>query len=75
MGVRPGPAGDHLSDPQQLPHPSYPPQLLAPNGVCNGTPGPASEGSNSTKSRSLHGVRVQGEEVDDLFQMYGRRIL
>lgn len=73
MGVRTGSAGDHVSGPSQaaqVPPPSYPPQLLAPNSVGDGPLAPAVDGSDITKPRSLNGVHVQGGEIDDLFQMY-----
>lgn len=70
MGVLSGPGSDALPGPPPAPAASYPPQLLAPTTLENGTPGPALEGGDTTKPRSLNGVQVRGEEIDDLFQLF-----
>lgn len=67
MGVR-TPASDTLSETPQPP-PSYPPQLLVPTGLVHSIPGPALDG-DPTKSRTLNGIQVSAQEIDDLFQMY-----
>lgn len=75
MGVRTGSASGPASGVSQSPHippPSYPPQLLAPNSGGDRPSAPALESGGLTKSRSLNGVQVQGEEIDDLFQMYAQ---
>jgi hypothetical protein len=67
MGVR-TPASDPLSETPQPP-PSYPPQLLAPSSLDQSPAGPALDG-DTTKPRTLNGIQVSGEEIDDLFHMY-----
>ncbi|KAJ5310912.1 citrate synthase [Penicillium atrosanguineum] len=69
MGVR-TPASDTLSETPQPP-PSYPPQLLAPTVLVHSTPGPAYDG-DTTKSRTLNGIQVSAQEIDDLFQIFFR---
>ncbi|KAJ6134731.1 hypothetical protein N7523_001053 [Penicillium sp. IBT 18751x] len=67
MGVR-TPASDTLSETQ--PPPSYPPQLLAPMGPEHRIPGPVCDGD--TKSRTLNGIQISAQEIDDLFQIFFR---
>ena len=69
MGVRAGPGSDSPSLPLQISPESYPPQLLAPSSLGVGTPGPALEGNETTVPRSLNGVEVTSEEIDDLYQL------
>lgn len=68
---------DSISATPSIPPPSYPPQLLAPNGlgISSSTPAPAPTpvsgiDGDTTRSRSLHGIEVFGDEIDDLFQLY-----
>jgi hypothetical protein len=72
MAPRSEPNSDSMSGTPNIPTPSYPPQFLAPNGLgispSTPAPAPALEG-DTTRSRSLHGVEVRGEEIDDLFHM------
>jgi len=64
MGVH-TPASDPLSGTL-----SYPPKLLVSTGLEHGTgtPGPALD-ADTTKSRTLNGIHVSGEEIDDLFHL------
>lgn len=77
MAPRSEPNSDSMSGTPNIPPPSYPPQLLAPNGLgispSTPAPAPALEG-DTTRSRSLHGVEVRGDEIDDLFHMCGFKI-
>lgn len=70
MDVRSASASDSYSAPSQVPLEVYPPQLLTPAGLPPGTPAPVLEETDATKSRSLNGVQVTGEEIDDLFKLY-----
>ncbi|KAJ5732403.1 hypothetical protein N7493_003884 [Penicillium malachiteum] len=73
MGVHAGPRSDTLSGPSQVSPESYPLQLLAPSSLGSGTPGPALENaSHVTLSRTLNGVEVSSQEIDDLFAIYFR---
>ncbi|KAJ5999685.1 hypothetical protein N7481_000094 [Penicillium waksmanii] len=77
MAPRSEPNSDSMSGTPNISLPSYPPQLLAPNGleISPSTPAPAPapalEG-DTTRSRSLHGVEVRGDEIDDLFHIFFR---
>ncbi|KAJ5085086.1 hypothetical protein N7532_009857 [Penicillium argentinense] len=75
MGSRSEPNSDSLSGTPHIPPPSYPPQLLAPNGFGVSPsapgPGPAMEG-DTTRAQSLHGVEVRSDEIDDLFHLFFR---
>ncbi|KAL2834667.1 C6 zinc finger domain protein [Aspergillus pseudoustus] len=58
-----------------IPPSLYPTQLLAPGGMGNTllTPGPVPAlEAGATRGRSLHGVEVSGDEIDDLFQLFFR---
>ena len=71
-GLSPSASGT-MSTPSQVPLESYPPQLLAPVALTHETAGPALEGTDATKPRSLNGVHVSAEEIDDLFKLYYAR--
>jgi hypothetical protein len=62
------PASDSLSETPQPP-PSYAPGLLVPTNLGHGAPGPLFNG-DTTKPRTLNGIQVSADEIDDLFQMY-----
>ncbi|KAJ5579540.1 uncharacterized protein N7459_005525 [Penicillium hispanicum] len=72
MDVHSASGSDSISVPSQVPPDSYPPQLLAPAGLPHDTPepGPVLEGCDPTKPRSLNGVEVSSEEIDDLFRLF-----
>ncbi|KAL4972611.1 hypothetical protein BDW66DRAFT_169478 [Aspergillus desertorum] len=69
------PNSDSMSGASHVRPPLYSPQLLAlsADGNSSLTPGavPALEGV-ATRARSLHGVEVRGNEIDDLFQLFFR---
>lgn len=69
LGGRSGPQSDTLSGHSHVSPETYPPQLLAPSSLSSGTPGPALETNDVTLSRTLNGVEVTGQEIDDLFEL------
>ncbi|KAJ5354396.1 uncharacterized protein N7496_012829 [Penicillium cataractarum] len=70
MGAHSRPGSNSVSVSSNAPLDAYSPHLLAPNGLTHMTPAPALDGGGTTKSRSLNGVQVQGEEIDDLFRLF-----
>ncbi|KAL3428695.1 hypothetical protein BDV09DRAFT_181593 [Aspergillus tetrazonus] len=70
------PNSDSISGASHIPPPFYAQQLLEPGGMGNSslTPGPAPalEGVATRALRSLRGVEVRANEIDDLFQIFFR---
>ncbi|CEJ57860.1 hypothetical protein PMG11_06538 [Penicillium brasilianum] len=72
MGAHSRQGSNSVSLSSNAPLDAYSPHLLAPNGLTHRTPAPAPalDGGGTTLSRSLNGVQVQGEEIDDLFRLF-----
>jgi hypothetical protein len=67
MGVSAGQNSSVVSELSQSLSSSYPEHRFE---LTNCTPGTMMQGNDATKSRSLKGITVTGEEIDDLYEMY-----
>ncbi|KAJ5233137.1 hypothetical protein N7468_006093 [Penicillium chermesinum] len=74
IGGRGGPSSDSFSMSPQVSSESYTPQLLAPHGLTSTTPAPvpAPNANVPTLPRTLNGVQVAANEIDDLFDLFFR---
>ncbi|KAJ6172773.1 hypothetical protein N7470_001840 [Penicillium chermesinum] len=72
IGGRGGPSSDSFSMSPQVSSESYTPQLLAPHGLTSTTPAPvpAPNANVPTLPRTLNGVQVAANEIDDLFDLH-----
>ncbi|KAJ5641341.1 hypothetical protein N7490_005341 [Penicillium lividum] len=70
LGSRPDPQGASYPSSQATPD-VYPPQLLAPSSLGSGTPAPAFD-NDATLPRTLNGIELTSQEIDDLFQLFFR---
>lgn len=76
MGVAPGnlaatPSASSPPRPSGYLNPTGPPvsMNLRPSGVLQNGDGPGTHAGDRTLARTLNGVRVEGEEIDDIFQL------
>ncbi|KAJ5937586.1 hypothetical protein N7454_003928 [Penicillium verhagenii] len=74
LGSRGDPHSSSLPSSSHVSPDSYPPQLLAPSSLGSGTPAPALDNNDAsaTLARTLNGVELTKNEIDDLFQLYFR---